>query len=383
MTRQPSAIGVVVPLNCRPIIVPSSAPPTVWMKPKTEAAVLATAPSGSMDSEFVGRRPAEDELHDHQQAEEQPERHEARQAEGDEEDAAADIDDQREMAQPAHAEALDDARIEERRDSHHSRHGREGDGEERASLKMSTKICWLEDTKPNMAPNRNMPARPWNSASRFVKTMPKPPVTDLNVSSRRYSGWSVSQAEEGPEADHVARPAMNTKIDCHGPVSSSTWPTPGAMMGMAMKTMKISDMTFGHVAAREAVADDGGRDHAGCCRGAEALRQAESEEDCEIRREGRGEGADDIDAQPEQQRDAGGRSGRPAARRRAARGRSRACRRRPPAAARFRVRCQGLRPYRAGRVSMTSMASVERHQGCGKSNELTGTSPGPVSSGRH
>ena len=68
-----------------------------------------------------------------------------------------------------------------------------------------------------------------------------------------------------------------------------------------MKTMKISDMTSA-IAAREAV-DDGGRDHAGY-RGAEALRQAESEEDCEIRREGRGEGADDIDAQPEQQRDA-------------------------------------------------------------------------------
>ena len=93
---------------------------------------------------------------------------------------------------------------------------------------------------------------------------------------------------------------MNTKIDCHGPVSSSTWPTPGAMMGMAMKTMNQRH-DLGHVAAREAVADDGGRDHAGC-RGAEALRQAESEEDCEIRREGRGEGADDIDAQPEQQR---------------------------------------------------------------------------------
>src|SRR5690606_18976575 len=29
------------------------APPTVWMKPKTEAAVPATAPSGSMDSEFM------------------------------------------------------------------------------------------------------------------------------------------------------------------------------------------------------------------------------------------------------------------------------------------------------------------------------------------
>ena len=55
---------------------------------------------------------------------------------------------------------------------------------------------------------------------------------------------------------------------------------------------------------REAVADDGGRDHAGC-RGAEALRQAESGGlRTGSRREGRGEGADDIDAQPEQQRDA-------------------------------------------------------------------------------
>ena len=69
---------------------------------------------------------------------------------------------------------------------------------------------------------------------------------------------------------------MNTKIDCHGPVSSSTWPTPGAMMGMAMKTMKIQRHDLGHVAAREAVADDGGRDHAGC-RAPRPCHQAESE----------------------------------------------------------------------------------------------------------
>ena len=54
---------------------------------------------------------------------------------------------------------------------------------------------------------------------------------------------------------------MNTKIDCHGG-EQQYLADAGAMMGMAMKTMKISDMTSA-VAAREAVADDGGRDHAG------------------------------------------------------------------------------------------------------------------------
>ena len=91
---------------------------------------------------------------------------------------------------------------------------------------------------------------------------------------------------------------MNTKIDCHGPVSSSTWPTPGAMMGMAMKTMKISDMT----SAMPRPAKRSRTTAVATTRlpRRRALRQAESEEDCEIRREGRGEGADDIDAQPQQ-----------------------------------------------------------------------------------
>ena len=95
---------------------------------------------------------------------------------------------------------------------------------------------------------------------------------------------------------------MNTKIDCHGPVSSSTWPTPGAMMGMAMRDHEDQRHDLGHVAARRkrsrttAVATTR-------VAAAPGLRQAESEEDCEIRREGRG-GAGDADAQPEQQRDA-------------------------------------------------------------------------------
>ena len=36
---------------------------------------------------------------------------------------------------------------------------------------------------------------------------------------------------------------MNRKIYCHGPVSRITWPMPGATIGMAMKIMKVSDMT--------------------------------------------------------------------------------------------------------------------------------------------
>ncbi|MNW11848.1 hypothetical protein D3C71_2093900 [compost metagenome] len=36
---------------------------------------------------------------------------------------------------------------------------------------------------------------------------------------------------------------MKMKMVCQGPVSSNTWPMPGAMIGMAMKTMKVSDIT--------------------------------------------------------------------------------------------------------------------------------------------
>ena len=35
---------------------------------------------------------------------------------------------------------------------------------------------------------------------------------------------------------------MNRKMYCQGPVSRITWPMPGAMIGMAMNTMKVSDM---------------------------------------------------------------------------------------------------------------------------------------------
>ena len=96
-------------------------------------------------------------------------------------------------------------------------------------------------------------------------------------------------------------PAMNTKIDCHGPVSSSTWPTPGAMMGMAMKTMKISDMTsaMSRPAKRSRTTAVATTRVAAAPRPCVKRRARRTK-----RREGRGEGADDIDAQPEQQRDA-------------------------------------------------------------------------------
>ena len=192
-----------------------------------------------MDSEFMlDAAQPKTELHDHQQAEEQPERHEARQAEGDEEDAAADIDDQREMAQPAHAEALDDARIEERRDSHHSRHGREGDGEERAEPEDVDEDLLARGHKAEHGAEQE-------HAGKAVEQRQPVREDDAEAAGNRlerelaavFGVERLGQAEEGPRLISVARPAMNTKIDCHGPVSSSTWPTPGAMMGMAMKTM--------------------------------------------------------------------------------------------------------------------------------------------------
>ena len=84
--------------------MPSSAPPTVWMKPKTEAAVPATAPSGSMDEFMLDAAQPKtnctiiNRLKNNQSGM-KPARLKAT------EDAAADIDDQREMAQPAHAGA--------------------------------------------------------------------------------------------------------------------------------------------------------------------------------------------------------------------------------------------------------------------------------------
>ena len=36
---------------------------------------------------------------------------------------------------------------------------------------------------------------------------------------------------------------MTTKIMCHSENSMTSWPMPGAITGITMKTMKISDMT--------------------------------------------------------------------------------------------------------------------------------------------
>ena len=100
---------------------------------------------------------------------------------------------------------------------------------------------------------------------------------------------------------------MNTKIDCHGPVSSSGLADAGGDDGHGQKTMKISDMDLGHVAPAKR-----SRTTAVATTRAAAPRpcvKRRARRTGEIRREGRGEGADDIDAQPEQQWDAAAEAG--------------------------------------------------------------------------
>ncbi|MNU04554.1 hypothetical protein D3C72_2490160 [compost metagenome] len=41
----------------------------------------------------------------------------------------------------------------------------------------------------------------------------------------------------------MAETAMKTKIQCQWPMNMITWPVPGAMTGMTMKTIMISDIT--------------------------------------------------------------------------------------------------------------------------------------------
>ena len=96
---------------------------------------------------------------------------------------------------------------------------------------------------------------------------------------------------------------MNRKMYCHGPVSRITWPTLGAMIGTAMKIMKVSDMisAISRPEKRSRTTDVAMTRVAG---GAQPLREAQREEDGEGRREGRGEGADQIDREADQQRSA-------------------------------------------------------------------------------
>ena len=88
---------------------------------------------------------------------------------------------------------------------------------------------------------------------------------------------------------------------CHSENSMISWPTPGAMTGMTMNTMKTSDMTSAIRAAAEDVADDRDGDDPGGRR-ADALDEAQAKQHGEGRREGRREGRGDIDGQAEQQR---------------------------------------------------------------------------------
>ena len=135
--------------------------------------------------------------------------------------------------------------------------------------------------------------------------MPKPPVTDLNVSSRRYSGWSVSgRRKKAQRLISVARPAGEHEDRLPRAGEQQYLADAGGDDGHGHEDHEDQRHDrLGHVAAREAVADDGGRDHAVAAAPRPCVKRR-ARRDCEIRREGRGEGADDIDAQPEQQRDA-------------------------------------------------------------------------------
>ena len=102
---------------------------------------------------------------------------------------------------------------------------------------------------------------------------------------------------------------MNRKMYCHGPDSRITWPMPGAMMGMAMKTMKVSDMTSA-ISRPENLSRTTAVAMTRVAGGAHALDEAQRQQDAEGRRESRGEGADEIDGEADEQRRRAGRSGR-------------------------------------------------------------------------
>ena len=100
------------------------------MKPKTEAAVPATAPSGSIDSEFMLEAAQPNMNMITARSRRTARAAEAREAEADEEHAAQSGEDEdRDVRQPPHAEAPDDPRVEEGRHRHQPGHGGEGDGE--------------------------------------------------------------------------------------------------------------------------------------------------------------------------------------------------------------------------------------------------------------
>ena len=191
----------------------------------------------------------------------------------------------------------------------------------------------------------------------------------------------LGQAEEGPEADQRRKAGHEHEDRLPRAGEQQYLADAGAMMGMAMKTMKISDMT----SAMSRPAKRSRTTAVATTRAAAAPRpcvKRESEEDCEIRREGRGEGADDIDAQPEQQRDAAAEAvgQRPEDELREAEaehvGATTSCRS-------FSCEMPGFAHIgRAG--SMTSMASaLSAIRAAARAMNSPGQVPGLVSSGRH
>ena len=94
---------------------------------------------------------------------------------------------------------------------------------------------------------------------------------------------------------------MKTKIMCHSANSMINWPTPGAMTGMTMNTMKISDMT----SAMRRPPNTSRTKETAMTRVAAApmpWMKRKREQDDEARRERGGEGGGDVDRQADEQR---------------------------------------------------------------------------------
>ena len=168
------------------------------------------------------------------------------------------------MAQLAHAEALDDARIEERRDSHHSRHGREGDGEERAEP---------EDVDEDLLARGHEAEHGAEQEHAGKAVEQRQPVRedDAEAAGNRlerelaavFGVERLGQAEEGPEADQRRKAGHEHEDRLPRAGEQQYLADAGGDDGHGHEDHEDQRHDLGHVAAREAVADDGGRDHAG------------------------------------------------------------------------------------------------------------------------
>ena len=96
--------------------------------------------------------------------------------------------------------ALDDARIEERRDSHHSRHGREGDGEERAEPEDVDEDLLARGHEAEHGADRNMPGKAVEQRQPVREDDAEAAGNRLERELAAVFGVErLGQAEEGPE----------------------------------------------------------------------------------------------------------------------------------------------------------------------------------------